>query len=107
MLIKIGAKVVRHSRYVTFQMAEVAIDKRLFAEILSRLNDCDDVPVNIESFLVKTGGSCLLVVIFGAIHYMHSNLFDSFERKHLVSIVQISQFELIGWKIQSSSTSWF
>jgi len=36
-LIKIGAKVTRHSRYVTFQMAEVAIDKRLFAEILSRI----------------------------------------------------------------------
>ena len=36
-LIKIGAKVVRHSRYVTFQMAEVSIDKRLFAEILSRI----------------------------------------------------------------------
>ena len=36
-LIKIGAKVVRHSRYVTFQMAEVMIDKRLFAEILSRI----------------------------------------------------------------------
>ena len=35
-LIKIGAKVVRHSRYITFQMAEVAIDKRLFAEILIR-----------------------------------------------------------------------
>ena len=36
-LIKIGAKVVRHSRYITFQMAEVAIDKRLFAEILARI----------------------------------------------------------------------
>ena len=36
-LIKIGAKVVRHRRYVTFQMAEVAIDKRLFAEILARI----------------------------------------------------------------------
>jgi len=36
-LIKIGAKVVRHSRYVTFQMAEIAIDKRLFAEILDRI----------------------------------------------------------------------
>jgi len=35
--IKIGAKIVRHSRYVTFQMAEVMIDKRLFAEILSRI----------------------------------------------------------------------
>ena len=36
-LIKIGAKVVRHSRYVTLQMAEFAIDKRLFAEILARI----------------------------------------------------------------------
>ena len=33
-LIKIGAKVVRHGRYVTFQFAEVAIPRRLFAEIL-------------------------------------------------------------------------
>ena len=30
-------KVVKNSRYVTFQMAEVAIDKRSFAEILSRI----------------------------------------------------------------------
>jgi hypothetical protein len=36
-LIKIGAKVIRHSRYFTFQMAEVAIDKKLFAELLSRI----------------------------------------------------------------------
>ena len=35
--IKTGAKIVRHSRYVTFQMAEVAIDKKLFAKILSRI----------------------------------------------------------------------
>ena len=33
-LIKIGAKVIRHSRFITFHMAEIAIDKRLFAEIL-------------------------------------------------------------------------
>ncbi len=33
-LIKIGAKVVRHGRYVTFQLAEVAIPRALFAEIL-------------------------------------------------------------------------
>ncbi len=32
-LIKIGAKVVRHGRYVAFQMAEVAIPKNLFADI--------------------------------------------------------------------------
>ncbi len=33
-LVKIGAKVVRHGRYVTFQLAEVAIPRRLFAAIL-------------------------------------------------------------------------
>lgn len=36
-LIKIGAKVVRHSRYVTFQMAEVAVSRKIFAEILLRI----------------------------------------------------------------------
>ena len=33
-LIKIGAKVVRHGRYVTFQPAEVAVPSALFTEIL-------------------------------------------------------------------------
>jgi hypothetical protein len=33
-LIKIGAKVVRHGRYVTFQMAEVAVPRDLFRKIL-------------------------------------------------------------------------
>ena len=33
-LIKIGAKVVSHGRYVAFQMAEVAIPRRMFQEIL-------------------------------------------------------------------------
>jgi hypothetical protein len=32
-LIKIGAKVVSHGRYVTFQMAEVAAPRQLFADI--------------------------------------------------------------------------
>ena len=32
---KIGAKVVSHGRYVTFQMAEVAVSRQMFAEILS------------------------------------------------------------------------
>jgi len=36
-LIKIGAKVVSHSRYMTFQMAEVAVPRRLFAAILKRI----------------------------------------------------------------------
>ena len=34
-LIKIGAKVVSHGRYVTFQMAEVAVPRQMLAEILS------------------------------------------------------------------------
>jgi hypothetical protein len=33
-LIKIGAEVVSHGRYVTFQMAEVAVPRQLFADIL-------------------------------------------------------------------------
>jgi Transposase DDE domain group 1 len=37
-LIKIGAKVVSHGRYVTFQMAEVAVPRRLFGEILRRID---------------------------------------------------------------------
>jgi hypothetical protein len=32
-LIKIGAKVVSHGRYVAFQMAEVAIPRQMFQEI--------------------------------------------------------------------------
>lgn len=34
-LIKIGAKVVRHGRYVTFQLAEVAVPRQIFADILA------------------------------------------------------------------------
>ena len=34
-LIKIGAKVVSHGRYVTFQTAEVAVPRHMFQEILS------------------------------------------------------------------------
>ena len=36
-LIKIGAKVVRHAKYVTFQMADVAVPHELFAAILERI----------------------------------------------------------------------
>jgi len=36
-LIKIGAKVVTHARYVIFQMAEVAVPRRLFRAILERI----------------------------------------------------------------------
>jgi hypothetical protein len=33
-LTKIGAKVVSHGRYIAFQMAEVAIPRQMFREIL-------------------------------------------------------------------------
>ncbi len=36
-LIRIGAKVVAHSRYVIFQLAEVAVPRDLFAAILERI----------------------------------------------------------------------
>ena len=36
-LVKIGAKVVSHSRYVTFQVAEVAVPRNLFRKILRRI----------------------------------------------------------------------
>ncbi len=44
-LIKIGAKVVSHSRYVIFQMAEVAVPQTLFREILDRLYRREPEPV--------------------------------------------------------------
>jgi len=36
-LVKIGAKVTRHAKYVTFQLAEVAVPRRLFDAILDRI----------------------------------------------------------------------
>jgi hypothetical protein len=35
---KLGAKIVHHGRYVTFQMAEVAVPRDLFADILRRID---------------------------------------------------------------------
>ena len=36
-LVKIGAKIVRHGRSIAFQMAEVAVPRALFQEILSAI----------------------------------------------------------------------
>jgi hypothetical protein len=44
-LVKIGAKVVRHGRYVTFQLAEVAISRALFAEILRLIDRLRPAPL--------------------------------------------------------------
>ena len=38
-LVKIGAKVVSHGRYVTFQLAEVSVTRSLFQKILSLIDD--------------------------------------------------------------------
>jgi len=43
-LIKIGAKVVSHGRYAIFQMAEVAVARTLFAEILRLIADLRPPP---------------------------------------------------------------
>ncbi len=37
-LVKIGARVVRHGRSVAFQLAELAVPRALFAEILRRID---------------------------------------------------------------------
>jgi hypothetical protein len=44
-LVKIGAKVVRHGRYLTFQLAEVAIPRDLFAEILRQIDGLRPAPL--------------------------------------------------------------
>jgi len=44
-LVKIGAKIVTHARYVTFQMAEVAVPKELFQEILLLIDGLRPRPV--------------------------------------------------------------
>ena len=44
-LIKIGAKVISHGRYVAFQMADVAIPRTLFADILRMIAELRPPPV--------------------------------------------------------------
>jgi hypothetical protein len=47
-LIKIGAKVVSHARYVTFQMAEVLVSRSLFYEILERIKHLKPIPIGYD-----------------------------------------------------------
>jgi hypothetical protein len=37
-LMKIGARIVRHGRYVVFQLAEVGVPRSLFAEVMRRID---------------------------------------------------------------------
>ena len=46
-MVKIGGKVVCHRRYITFQLAEVAIPRDLFADILRRIDRLRPMPVPI------------------------------------------------------------
>ena len=43
-LVKIGARIVRHGRYVVFQLAEVAVPRALFADILRRIDELRPQP---------------------------------------------------------------
>ncbi len=36
-VVKIGAKVISHGRYLVFQMAEVAVPRELFGRLLERI----------------------------------------------------------------------
>jgi hypothetical protein len=36
-LVKIGVRIVRHGRFVVFQLAEVVVPQALFADILRRI----------------------------------------------------------------------
>ncbi len=42
---KIGARIVRHGRYLVFQLAEVAVPRMLFATILRRIDRLRGPPV--------------------------------------------------------------
>ncbi len=44
-MVKIGARVVSHGRYVTFQLAEAAISRALFAEILRLIDRLRPAPL--------------------------------------------------------------
>src|SRR3954468_20016000 len=44
-LVNIGARIVRHGRYLVFQLAEVAVPRAVFAAILRRIHRLRGPPV--------------------------------------------------------------
>ena len=46
-LVKIGCKVVYHARYVTFQLAEVAVPRGLYRAILDRIRRIVTIPLRV------------------------------------------------------------
>ena len=60
-LVKIGARIVRHGRYLVFQLAEVAVPRMLFASILRRINRLRGSPVPAK----MTGGNQMMAAVEG------------------------------------------
>ncbi len=63
-LVKIGAKVGRHGRYVKFQLAEVAVPRNLFREIPRQIDELRRRPAPAQAERINgqekaTGGVCL------------------------------------------------
>jgi hypothetical protein len=54
-LIKIGAKVVAHAKYVTFQLADVAVPRQLFAQISERMALVPRLSLGVRSSAPTTG----------------------------------------------------
>ena len=46
-LVKVGAKIVRHGRYVTFKLAEVAVPRNPFREILRLIEELRPRPARV------------------------------------------------------------
>jgi hypothetical protein len=51
-LVKTGARIVRHGRYVVFQLAEVAVPRALFAAIMRRIDRLRPEPLGVIEVLV-------------------------------------------------------
>lgn len=56
-LVKIGAKIVGHARYITFQIAEVAVPSRLFGEILWLIDGLRLRPISGDCAIHNNDGS--------------------------------------------------
>jgi hypothetical protein len=57
-LVKIGARIVRHGRYLVFQMAEVAVPRAMFAAVLRRVDRLRglDLPLKVEGGIRTSRG---------------------------------------------------
>jgi hypothetical protein len=99
-LIKIGAKVVSHGRYVTFPLAEVAVSRQMFAGILSLIARLRAPPrARMRSQRHRMRQATTAEVRFGAVGgaqfsataWSTGGLKASCARRALLSIAQIVQ----------------